>query len=201
MTIAFSFSSFKAQAMDSSVIENQFMRALPKKDINTIIYGDAGADIRKHTNDDGSIYVKFNSYLPHIPAITNNEQHLLLASTKKSVIDDENNDNLDHIASKNILSKGGTWLKYIYDEIIQDIAGTTPGYQVKIDAFLNWVLTTQLEDDQDTQIGIAYTYVLGSAEQNENNKIESENHIFNLYSSHIEGNFFFNGRLSYSFGG
>ena len=95
----------------------------------------------------------------------------------------------------------GAWIQYSYNKTTQDVRGSVPGYQAKTNGF-SIGTDSVLENNQDIRTGVAYTYARGraSGESGINNTIDTSTNIFSLYTSSQEGNYFFDGRLSYAFG-
>lgn len=105
------------------------------------------------------------------------------------------------ISTGDIFSAGGAWILYSYSKATQDLKDNVPGYHAKTNGF-SIGADNLLEEDQDIEVGIAYTYAKGRVEGKDDSrsKIDTDTHIFSLYSSYEENDFFFDGRMSYSFG-
>ncbi len=116
-------------------------------------------------------------------------------------LDDRMSGKRTGISTGDIFSAGGAWAQYSYSKATQDLKDNVPGYHAKTNGF-SIGADNPLEEDQDIEVGIAYTYSKGKVEGKDGsrNKIDTDTHIFSLYSSYIEDDFFFDGRMSYSFG-
>ena len=95
----------------------------------------------------------------------------------------------------------GAWIQYSYNKTTQDVRDSVPGYQAKTNGF-SIGTDSVLENNQDIRTGVAYTYARGRAngESGIYNTIDTSTNILSLYTSSQEGNYFFDGRLSYAFG-
>lgn len=105
------------------------------------------------------------------------------------------------INTGDIFSAGAAWIQYDYSKATQDIKDHVPGYHARINGF-SMGADSPLERDQNIEAGIAYTYAKGkvAGKDGSRNKIDTDTHIVSLYSSHLEDDFFFDGRMSYSSG-
>lgn len=108
------------------------------------------------------------------------------------------------VSAGDIFSSGGAWIQYAYSKATQDTKFDVPGYHAKING-VSIGADSLLEADQNTTVGVAYTYANGNVEGvggqgGAGNKIDTDTNIFSLYSSYTEDDFFFDGRMSYSFG-
>nr|MDT0250073.1 autotransporter outer membrane beta-barrel domain-containing protein [Endozoicomonas sp.] len=133
------------------------------------------------------------------PHAAHNANLALKAAGK--TLDDRMSGKRTGISTGDIFSAGGAWIQYSYSKATQDINDNVPGYHAKTNGFAIGT-DNPVEEDQDIEVGIAYTYAKGKIEGNDGsrNKIDTDTHIFSLYSSFIEDDFFFDGRMSYSFG-
>ena len=133
------------------------------------------------------------------PHAVHNANLALKAAGK--TLDDRMSGKRTGISTGDIFSAGGAWIQYSYSKATQDIKDNVPGYHAKTNGF-SIGADSHLEEDQDIEVGIAYTYSKGKVEGKDGsrNKIDTDSHIFSLYSSYIEDDFFFDGRMSYSFG-
>ena len=95
----------------------------------------------------------------------------------------------------------GAWIQYSYNKATQDVRDNVPGYQAKTNGF-SIGTDSVLENNRDIRTGVAYTYARGhvNGESGSNSTIDTSTNIFSLYTSSREGNYFFDGRLSYAFG-
>ncbi|WBA81352.1 autotransporter outer membrane beta-barrel domain-containing protein [Endozoicomonas sp. GU-1] len=105
------------------------------------------------------------------------------------------------INTGDIFSAGAAWIQYDYSKATQDIKDHVPGYHARITGF-SMGADSPLERDQHIEAGIAYTYAKGNVagKDGSRNKIDTDTHIVSLYSSYLENDFFFDGRMSYSSG-
>ncbi|KEI69403.1 autotransporter outer membrane beta-barrel domain-containing protein [Endozoicomonas elysicola] len=133
------------------------------------------------------------------PHAVHNANLALKAAGK--TLDDRMSGKRTGISTGDIFSSGGAWIQYSYSKATQDLKDNVPGYHAKTNGF-SIGADNPLEEDQDIEVGIAYTYAKGKVEGKDGsrNKIDTDTHIFSLYSSYIEDDFFFDGRMSYSFG-
>lgn len=137
------------------------------------------------------------------PALSPHAVHnanLALKAAGKT-LDDRMSGKRTGISTGDIFSAGGAWIQYSYSKATQDFKDNVPGYHAKTNGF-SIGADNPLEEDQDIDVGIAYTYAKGKVEGKDGsrNKIDTDTHVFSLYSSYIEDDFFFDGRMSYSFG-
>ncbi|USE36054.1 autotransporter outer membrane beta-barrel domain-containing protein [Endozoicomonas sp. SCSIO W0465] len=137
------------------------------------------------------------------PAISPHAIHnanLALKAAGKT-LDDRMSGKRTGINTGDIFSTGSAWVQYSYSKATQDIKDNVPGYHAKTNGF-SIGTDNPLKEDQDIEVGIAYTYANGKVEGSDGsrNKIDTDTNIFSLYSSYIEDDFFFDGRMSYSFG-
>ncbi len=125
----------------------------------------------------------------------------LALKTAGKTLDDRVSGKRTGISTGDIFSAGRAWIQYSYSKATQDLKDNVPGYHAKTNGF-SIGTDNPLEEDQDIEVGIAYTYAKGKVEGKDGsrNKIDTNTHIFSLYSSYIEDDFFFDGRMSYSFG-
>ena len=94
----------------------------------------------------------------------------------------------------------GAWIQYSYNKATQDVRDSVAGYQTKTNGF-SIGTDSVLENNRDIRTGVAYTYARGQVNgESGNNTIDTSTSIFSLYTSSQEGNYFFDGRLSYAFG-
>ncbi|WP_257282871.1 autotransporter outer membrane beta-barrel domain-containing protein [Endozoicomonas sp. SESOKO1] len=137
------------------------------------------------------------------PAISPHAVHnanLALKAVGKT-LDDRVSGKRTGINTGDIFSAGAAWIQYAYSKATQDIKDNVPGYHARTNGF-SIGADSPLEEDQNIDAGIAYTYAKGKVEGKDGlrNKIDTDTNIFSLYSSSMEDNFFFDGRMSYSFG-
>ena len=102
--------------------------------------------------------------------------------------------------SGNMLESGGFWVQYAYNDATQDEHDGVYGYDATTNGF-SLGMDTELDDMTD--VGLAYTYAKADISKNgggAGSSVNSENHIFTLYSSYSLDEMFFAGQLSYAFG-
>ena len=125
----------------------------------------------------------------------------LALKTAGKALDDRMSGKRTGISTGDIYSAEDAWVQYSYNKAEQNVNDNVPGYHAKTNGF-SIGADNHLEENQDIEIGIAYTYAKGKVEGKDGsrNKIDTDTHIFSLYSSYFEDDFFFDGRMSYSFG-
>ncbi|WP_257296992.1 autotransporter outer membrane beta-barrel domain-containing protein [Endozoicomonas sp. YOMI1] len=117
------------------------------------------------------------------------------------ILDDRMSGKRTGINAGDIFSAGTAWIQYEYSKATQDIKDDVPGYHARTNGF-SMGADNPLEEDQNTEVGIAYTYAKEKVEGKDgsSSKIDTDTHIISLYSSYQEDDFFFDGRMSYSSG-
>ncbi|WP_257266928.1 autotransporter outer membrane beta-barrel domain-containing protein [Endozoicomonas sp. ONNA2] len=110
-------------------------------------------------------------------------------------------DKISGISTGDIFSAGTAWMQYTHSKATQDSKDHVLGYHARTNGF-SMGADSPLAEDQNIAVGIAYTYANGTVEGKDgsSNHIDTDTHIVSLYSSYLEDDFFFDGRMSYSFG-
>lgn len=100
-------------------------------------------------------------------------------------------------SSGDMLSGTGTWFQILSSEANQDVRSGIEGYDANSRGF---ALGADHELNENTVLGVAYSYVKTNVESDGGNKTDVENNTLTAYGTWTEGNFFVDGGLSYGKG-
>lgn len=111
------------------------------------------------------------------------------------------------ISAGDMFTSGGAWLQYAYSDATQKKKGGVYGYEAKTNGFsiggeTDFNVGMGTREYEESKIGLAYTYSDGDAKAKggSGSKVDTEAHVFSLYTSTTNDAAFFDVRLSYSMG-
>lgn len=100
-------------------------------------------------------------------------------------------------SSGDLLSGTGTWFQILSSQANQDVRSGVDGYDANSRGF---ALGADHKLNDNTVLGVAYSYVSTNVESDNGNKTDVTNNTLTAYSTWTEGNYFVDGGLSYGKG-
>lgn len=100
-------------------------------------------------------------------------------------------------SSGDVLHGTGAWFQILSSEANQDVRSGVDGYDANSRGF---ALGADHKLNDNTVLGVAYSYVKTNVESDNGNKTDVENNTLTAYGTWTEGNYFVDGGLSYGFG-
>lgn len=100
-------------------------------------------------------------------------------------------------SSGDMLSGTGAWFQILSSQADQDVRSGVDGYDANSRGF---ALGADHKLNDNTVLGVAYSYVKTNVESDSGNKTDVENNTLTAYGTWTEGNFFVDGGLSYGKG-
>lgn len=100
-------------------------------------------------------------------------------------------------SSGDMLSGTGAWFQILSSQADQDVRSGVEGYDANSRGF---ALGADHKLNDNTVLGVAYSYVKTNVESDSGNKTDVENNTLTAYGTWTEGNYFVDGGLSYGKG-
>lgn len=100
-------------------------------------------------------------------------------------------------SSGDVLKGTGAWFQILNNNANQDVRSGVEGYDADSNGF---AIGADRKLNENTILGVAYSYVKTDVTSDGGNKTDVENHNLTAYSSWTEGNYFVDGDLSYGKG-
>lgn len=100
-------------------------------------------------------------------------------------------------SSGDMLSGTGAWFQILSNHANQDVRSGVDGYDANSRGF---AIGTDHKLNDNTVLGVAYSYVKTNVDSDNGNKTDVENNALTAYGTWTEGNYFVDGGLSYGIG-